>query len=130
MTTATLIRTAAAVCAATLAQPPLAGGEPLNKTSFTRPPTTASTSSTPQQLRAGQPATRREPKKPPVTVIDQPAGNSGFSWADGGIGLTAGVGLALSAGAAVSIARSRRSQSRSPRRGPTNPPLPPSEESH
>ena len=134
MTTATLIRAAAAACAATLAQPALAGGEPLNETSFTRPPATASPGSPPQHFRAGPPALRGEATNPslnrPVTVIDLPGGKSGFSWADGGIGLAAGVGLALSAGAAGSLALSRRSRSRrAPRRGRKSPTLPPAKES-
>jgi hypothetical protein len=133
MTTATLIRAAAAVCAVMLAQPALGGGEPFNETSFTRPPATASTDSATGQLRAGQPANRGEATNPsrngPVTVNDQPDGKRGFSWADGGIGLAAGVGLALSAGAAISLALAGRPHSRSPRRGPNNPRRPPSEES-
>jgi hypothetical protein len=84
-------------CAAILAGPAFAGGEPKNEWPFTRQ----------VDLRAAQAATRStakpaamitgEPKNEPpftraATMIAQ--SGSSFSWPDAGIGLIAGIGLA------------------------------------
>jgi hypothetical protein len=87
-TTHLLCAAAAVVGAAALAQPAPAGGAAMNGHRPTRPAET-------------------------VTVIDQTGGSSGFDWGDSGIGVAAGIGLTLSAAAALALRR------KSPRTTPT-----------
>jgi hypothetical protein len=98
---------------AVLAQTAVAAGEPKNESPFTR----LVGARTPQvavnhAVQAGA-AIQGEPKNEapftsPATVVVA-SGGSGFDWSSGGIGVAAGLGIALSgAGAARLVRRSPR----------------------
>lgn len=97
--------------AAILVQPALAGGEPKNQWPFTRPVPTRTVQAAIHSQSTSSPLIQGEPKnEPPFTNPVAPAtiivrGGDGFSWTDGAIGLAAGIGVALSGGAALALAR-------------------------
>ncbi len=101
----------AATGAAILAHGALAAGEPKNEAPFTRPVAarslsqTSHSATTPPQIRGEAknelPFTR--PVSTPPTLIVKTRG--GFNFTDGAIGALAGIGVALSAAAALALAR-------------------------
>ena len=94
--------------AATLAASASAGGEPKNQWPFTRPVGDRAPQAAAASRPAPQPVIQGEPKNEPpftrpATVIV--ASDSGFHWADAGLGLLAGVGIAASGVGALTLAR-------------------------
>ena|SRR5947209_1565775 len=96
--------------AAVLAQSALAAGEPKNQWPFTRQVEARATQAA-THVSSSSPILRGESKnqapftQPVATVVVQSGG--GFSWTDGGIGLVAGIGVALSGGGALLLARNK-----------------------
>jgi hypothetical protein len=105
------IATAAGTLAAVLTLAPiaLAGGEPKNEPPFTRPVGQRTSLGITTTARAN-PAIQGEPKNEPpftrpATVVVVSGGNGGFDWTDGGIGVAAGIGIALAGAGAMVLTR-------------------------
>ena len=113
MTATQLIRSTAVACAgaAILAQVALGGGEPKNQWPFTRPVDARTTRAATHSSSTTEPVIQGEAKnEPPFSNPAAPAAvivrsGNGFSWSAGAIGLAAGIGIALSGGATVALAR-------------------------
>jgi len=94
-----VIVAASVATAATLTTAAWAGGEPKNERPFDAL----------QGKALSEPFLQGEPKNSlpftlPTTIVVS-AGDSGFDWADGGIGAMAGIGIALAGAGAVLLAR-------------------------
>ena len=109
MTTTHLLRSVAAglATAAILAQSALAAGEQKNQWPFTRTvearATQVMTASHAQAAPVGE-AKNQAPFTRPVAVVVA-SSRGGFSWADGGIGGLAGIGIALVGAVALTAVR-------------------------
>jgi hypothetical protein len=97
---------------AILAQAALASGEPKNEWPFTRLVGARETQAVARSGSTTSPAPRGEAKnEPPFTrpAVVVVSSNSGFDWSSGGIGVAAGLGVAvLGAGALSLVHRSPR----------------------